>query len=211
MVCSAPKLGKDIRVVFISDGDQAPPANPQYMPEFSGKAGQVKGFIAGIGALTPSRIPKLDERDNIAGYWELEDVQRYATFGMAEVQSVLQMEGYHGRNAPHGSNPAEKANAHLSALNEDTLQRMAKVTGLSYTRLSTAGDLANAMTATKMAAWRPANTDLRIWLAIPAMLLILLFFLPPKVVIPGCIQDETRRINADSAVARQGRCNNVTS
>ena len=176
-------LGKDVRIAFISDGDQAPPANPKYMPEFSGKAGQIQGFIAGTGSLSPSRIPKLDDHDNVTGFWELEDVQRYATFGMAEVQSVLQMEqGYHGRNAPHGSNPEESTNANLSALKEDNLQKLAKVAGVAYRRLTSLQDLADAMTASRMAAWRPARTDLRIWLAIPAMLLILLFFMPPKAI-----------------------------
>lgn len=180
-ISQTPKLGKESRLVFMTDGDQAPPANPKYMPEFSGKVGEVKGYIAGTGSLTPSRIPKLDDKDNIESYWELEDVQRFATFGMAEVQSVLEMEGYHGRNAPHGANPEESSGAHYSALKESNLQRMAKVTGLDYTRLTSVRDLANAMNKTKMAAWRPARTDLRAWLAIPAMWLILLFFLPPKV------------------------------
>lgn len=180
-IMQTPRLGKDVRVVFISDGDQAPPANPKYMPDFPGKSGQVKGLIAGVGGLTPSRIPKLDDKDNINGYWELEDVQRFATFGLAEVQSVLQMEGYHGRNAPHGANPEESSGANLSALKENNLLRMAKVTGLEYRRLNSVQDLAKAMTPIKMAAWRPARTDLRAWLAIPAMGLILLFFMPPKI------------------------------
>lgn len=175
----APKLDKNMRLVFISDGHQAPPINPDYAPKFMGKIGAVHGGILGVGGQTPASIPKLDEDDNISGYWELEEVMRYATFGVSKkTQSVLEMENQHGRNAPFGSNPAEKTNAHLSALDESNLKELAKVTGLGYMRLSDTNAMADMLTSNKMATWRISKTDLRTLLAIPAMFLVVLFFVP---------------------------------
>ncbi len=173
----APALGKHMRLAFISDGQQAPPANPRYMPQFDGKPGMVKGMLFGAGGSTPQPIPKLDEQDNIAGYWELDDVQRYATFGMAEVQSVLQMES-HGRNAPHGAHPPEVANANLSALDAANLQRLAKITGLTYMPLRDSDSLAQQLTDYRQAQWRLARTDLRPLLAALALLFVLRYYLP---------------------------------
>jgi mxaL protein len=174
------RLDKDMRLAFISDGHQAPPINPDYAPKFEGKVGEVKGSIFGVGGTTPARIPKLDADDNISAYWELDEVMRYASFGVSKkTQSVLDMENeQHGRNSPHGKTPAESINAHLSALDESNLKALANVTGLDYFRLGNDNTMADVLTSNKLATWRKSTTDLRAWFAIPAMFLILLFFIP---------------------------------
>jgi mxaL protein len=85
----------------------------------------------------------------------------------------------HGRNAPHGRNPAEIADAHLSAVDESHLQELAAATGLRYLRLTEPRQFARSLTDRRLSTWRAALTDLRPWLALPAMLLILAYFLPP--------------------------------
>ena len=161
-----PQLGKQMRVMFFSDGQQAPPANPKYMPSYAGKAGEVQGYLVGMGKPTPSKIPKLDERNAVAGYWEQEEVQRFGNFGMAETLSVLAMENRQlDRNAGHGPGNALLENAHLSALDAHNLQRLAKSTGLNFVRLDDAGQGSGWATGLGMTAWRWADTDLRPWLA----------------------------------------------
>lgn len=173
------KLDNNMRIAFISDGNQAPPINPDYIPQFEGKVGAVSGSIFGIGGENPAHIPKLDTDNNISGYWELEEVMRYATFGVTrKTQSVLEMENHHGRNAPHGSNPAESTNAHLSALDESNLKALAKDTGVNYFRLTNTNSVVEQLTNSKMATWRTSKTDLRAWFATPALLLVILFFIP---------------------------------
>lgn len=174
-----PKLDKNMRLAFISDGHQAPPINPDYAPKFEGKVGDINGVIIGVGGNTPARIPKLDEDDNISAYWELEEVMRYATFGVSKkTQSVLDMENQHGRNAPHGSNPAEVSNAHLSALDEANLRALAKMTGIDYLSMSDTHTMSDMLTSNKMGTWRISKMDLRALFAIPAMFLVMLFFVP---------------------------------
>ncbi|WP_245835112.1 VWA domain-containing protein [Methylobacillus rhizosphaerae] len=181
------KLGPNTHLAFFTDGHQAPPSNPDYLPKFDGKPGEVKGILVGTGKEELSRIPKLDEHDNIIGYWELEEVMRFATFGMMTSKSVAAMEadmeveeedGLNNRNASHGRNPAEDTKANLSGLDEITLMRLSEMTGLDYQRLNTLRGFANDVTATSMATWRSGKTDLRPWFAIPALLMILAFFMP---------------------------------
>jgi len=174
----APKLGKDLRLAFITDGNQAPPVNPRYMPVFPGKPGAVKGYLLGMGKTALSPIPKLDEQDNVSGYWDQEEVMRYGTFGMAEVLSVLAMEGHQDRNAGHSASQSVLSNAHMSGLDETNLQRLSKTTGLEYHRIEHTQQLVQTLTASKMAIWRTADTDLRPWFAIPALLLLVAFFIP---------------------------------
>lgn len=173
-----PALGKQLRVMFFTDAQQAPPANPTYMPKFAGQPGQVQGYLVGMGQLSPSQIPKLDERNAVAGYWEQEEVQRFGNFGMAETLSVLAMEqGQHDRNGGHGPGNALLSNAHLSALDAGNLQRLATETGLHAVRLAHSGQAADWATSLGMTAWRWADTDLRPWLAMLASGLWLLFVL----------------------------------
>lgn len=174
------KLGGDVRLLFITDGHQAPPANPRYMPAFDGKPGAVKGVILGSGETALSPIPKLDDRNEISEYWTQEEAMRYGNFGMAETLSVLAMEqGQHDRNAGHGPGNDLLSTAHLSGLDEGNLRRLSGLTGLQYARMDDIHAMKESMLGHAMGTWRPALTDLRPWLALPALLLTLLFFLPP--------------------------------
>lgn len=165
-----PQLGKQMRLMFFTDGQQAPPANPRYMPTYAGKPGDVQGFLVGMGKPTPSKIPKLDEKNAVSGYWEQEEVQRFGNFGMAETLSVLAMEqGQHDRNAGHGPGNTLLENAHLSALDAQNLQPLAETTGLHFVRLDDAAQGGGWATGLGMTAWRWADTDLRPWLAWPAV------------------------------------------
>lgn len=165
-----PQLGKQMRLMFFTDGQQAPPANQRYMPTYAGKPGDVQGFLVGMGKPTPSKIPKLDEKNAVSGYWEQEEVQRFGNFGMAETLSVLAMEqGQHDRNAGHGPGNTLLENAHLSALDAQNLQRLAETTGLHFVRLDDTAQSSDWATGLGMTAWRWADTDLRPWLAWPAV------------------------------------------
>lgn len=174
------KMGGDVRLLFITDGHQAPPANPRYMHAFDGKPGAVKGVIMGSGKTALSPIPKLDDRNEISEYWTPEEALRYGNFGMAETLSVLAMEqGQHDRNAGHGPGNDLLSTAHLSGLDDGNLRRLSGLTGLQYARMDDIHAVKSAMLGRAMGTWRPTLTDLRPWLAFPAMLLTLLFFLPP--------------------------------
>lgn len=177
------KIDPSMRLLFITDGQQAPPGDPNYMPAFEGKAGEIKGIVLGAGAIEKSPIPKLDEQDNVTGYWELEDIQRYATFGMTRVQSALDMENQqkenqHGRNAGFGADTDAISKANLSGLDEVNLQNLAKNTGLDYLALTTTHGIADAVNTKNMRIWEKADTDLRPIFGFFALLMLTLYFIP---------------------------------
>ncbi len=173
-----PQFKRPLRLMFFSDGQQAPPANPKYLPTFAGKAGAVQGYLVGMGQATPARIPKLDEQNAVAGYWTQEEVQRFGNFGMAETLSVLAMEqGQHDRNAGHGPGNDVLSHAHLSALDASNLKRIARETGLTYQHLQQPSQSSDWATALGMTDWRLADTDLRPWLALLAVVCWLIYLL----------------------------------
>ena len=182
------KINPNLRLAFITDGHQAPPLSEGNTPQFEGKAGQVIGTVLGVGGSKPAPIPKFDEKNNVTGYWDKEEVMRFATFGVnRKTQSVLEMEeGYHGRNAPHGNNPAEAEEAHLSALDATHMAALAHQTGLEYSTLQQTSTLSGVLNASRFATWQPSIVDLRPWLAILCFIMALLYLVPQRWYQPIC-------------------------
>lgn len=172
----AGQLGSNFHVALMTDGEQAPPADPRYMPKFEGEVGKTKGYLLGVGKTEKSQIPKLDVHDEIVGYWQPEDVQRYANFGMARTLSVLAMEQrLQHRNAGHGPDDEAVNDAHLSGLDEANLKKIAQETGLHYQPLGKQATLSEVLQS-MVSQHRPEKTDLRPWLAMPAGILLLVYF-----------------------------------
>jgi len=63
----------DADLIFMSDGQEAPPPPWIGRPYFEGKAGLVKGLIVGAGGYKPSPIPKFDEFGHETGFWQPHD------------------------------------------------------------------------------------------------------------------------------------------
>ncbi|MGR9088211.1 MAG: vWA domain-containing protein, partial [Gammaproteobacteria bacterium] len=126
-------------VIFMTDGQEAPPVNPRYRADFSAVKGRQKGMIVGVGGLQAVPIPKFDERGEPAGYYTEDDVPQRSSFGESNLDPS-QIEGYNARNAPFGS-AAVKGSEHLSALNESYLESLAAEAGLHYARLKDSGQL----------------------------------------------------------------------
>ena len=70
----AAKMGEELRLVFLTDGHEAPPINDRFPPKTKAEAGEIDGIIVGVGGLDPKPIPKLDRRDQRLGYWQHNEV-----------------------------------------------------------------------------------------------------------------------------------------
>lgn len=158
----------DAQLLFITDGQEAPPVNPRYRTTFDEVRGRMQGLVIGTGALTPSPIPKFDSTGRRLGYVEADEVPHRSTFGLSELPPQ-EIEGYHARNAPFG-NRQVTATEHLSALREDYLQQLAADSGLGYLRLESAEQLSLALTRPQLAKPAPSYVDLRPWPAAFALL-----------------------------------------
>lgn len=165
---------KDTALVFISDGQEAPPLNPRYRTDFTDVKGKLKGLILGAGGLQPVPIPKFDSRGQRDGVYGPDDVPQRSSFGISDLNPES-IEGYDARNAPFGRHAAV-GNEHLTALQEHYLRQLALETGLHYQRLTGGEALAQAVKVPEYALTVVADADIRWRYALPILLLLLAIF-----------------------------------
>jgi mxaL protein len=166
----------DAQLLFITDGQEAPPINPRYRTTFDEVQGRMHGLVIGTGGLTPAPIPKFDPSGRRLGFVEPDEVPHRSTFGLSEM-APDEIEGYHARNAPFG-NREVTATEHLSALREDYLRQLAVDSGLSYLRLESGDQLTHALTRRERARTAPSPVDLRPWPAALALLCLAVVYRP---------------------------------
>lgn len=165
-------------LVFVSDGQEAPPLDPRNRPAFDGKPGEVAGLVVGVGSLVPSRIPKFDPSGRALGFWEADEV----------LQSDPRNKGRGGTDEAMTGEAGEVVEAvtagggseHLSSLREAHLKLLAGDTGLAYHRLASTVTFIEALTAPSLARPVPARLALSPALAGLALLLLLWRQLPRR-------------------------------
>ena len=167
-------------LVFITDGQEAPPLNPRYRPAFDDKPGEVAGLIVGVGDLVPSPIPKTDPEGRPLGFWRANEVAqtdprsqgRNASAGNESMVDDRALDAAPALGAVPGSE-------HLSSLREGYLRLLAGEQGMAFHRLQSAGGLAAAMASAPLARPTPVRVEARHALAGLAMCLLLARFLQP--------------------------------
>ena len=144
-------------VLFMSDGQEAPPLDTQEIPLFDDlKTGEVHGWIMGVGGDIPRPIPKTDSQGRPLGYWHPED--------------VVQLEGSQG----------PQSQEHLSSVREPYLRALADQTGLGFTRLQGFDSVAKVLSGSREARERRVPTDMD-WLPLGIALLLLALRFRPDV------------------------------
>lgn len=121
-------------LVFMTDGQEAPPLPWSGGPAFEAKPGAVKGLLVGVGGYALSPIPKYDDNGREIGFYGSDDVLQESRFGLPPPGAELRP-GYNPRNAPFGNVHVNK-NEHLSSVREPYLKALAQKTGLTYTHLT---------------------------------------------------------------------------
>jgi mxaL protein len=157
-------------LVFVTDGHEAPPLDPNQRPAFDDKPGEVAGVIVGVGALKPSPIPKSDALGRPLGFWAADDV--------AQTNPHLPNRDFSERDeVPAASLGATLGSEHLSSLREGYLRLLANENGLAYASLRGDG-LAVALRAPALSRPVMTTVDLRNALAALALVLLLVQWLP---------------------------------
>jgi mxaL protein len=165
-------------VIFLTDGQEAPPLPPSGLPAFDGKPGEVSGLIVGVGADAKSPIPKFDGEGREVGVYGPQDVPQDNRFGLPPAGAEL-LPGYNPRNAPFGAESAG-GDEHLSSLREEYLRKLASVTGLGFVRLAANPDLVAAVRGSLKKRSVSAASDIGVYPAgLALVLLVLLYGLPP--------------------------------
>lgn len=166
--------GSGSRLVFMTDGQEAPPVNPRYRPDFSSVKGAISGLLVGVGGMELAQIPKYNSRGEQEGFYKADDVPHQSTFGLSNLNPE-EIEGYNARNAPFGSE-AVAGNEHMSYLHEAYLQQLSAEAGLHYQRLTGSQPLIEALQAADIAEQKQVETDVRWRAALAALVLLMLVF-----------------------------------
>lgn len=138
-------------IVFISDGQEAPPLDPAYPPRVIEDLPEnsIRGWLVGAGADAPSPIPRIDEEGHRQGYWRADEVVQLSAFGDTSAPAI----------------------EHLSAVREPHLRSLADQLGFNYARLTGLASLSETLRDPRFVRRRPEPTDLH-WL--PAALAVLI-------------------------------------
>lgn len=146
-------LDEESRLVFFSDGHESPPIRDGLLPRIMDGVGGVRGLVVGVGGDELVEIPKFAESGRRMGVWEKDDVvQKFLTDEVRETTGV----------------------EHLSSLREGYLQELAGKAGLEYVRLRGTGEFADRLQASSLAFSRTAATDIRWFIALLALGLLLI-------------------------------------
>jgi mxaL protein len=150
-VLTAQETNPRADVVFITDGQEAPPLDLKYPPTLLDDLPKqtIHGWLIGAGAYTPSPIPRIDEEGHRQGYWRADEVLQPSALGDTT------------------SPPIE----HLSAVREPHLQKLAQQLDFNYAHLTGPASLSEAIRDRRYARRQPTPTDLY-WL--PASIAVLL-------------------------------------
>jgi mxaL protein len=144
------KLPDKPGLIFISDGQEAPPIHPDHRPAIDGKPGEVRGMLIGAGGLTPVAIPKYDPSGNLLGFWGADDVMQTDRYsdggGVKALGEVAAQEP--GKKKIEGTE-------HLSSL--------------GYHRMESVANFYAAMESPRLAAANRSETDVAHFLAIAAL------------------------------------------
>lgn len=162
-------------LVFISDGQEAPPLDLRNRPHFDDKPGEVAGLIVGVGELKASPIPKTDPQGRPLGFWGADEVSQADPRNQGRGASVDGEKMVDDAAGPAGGGPgATPGSEHLSALREAYLRLLAAENGFGFHRLRSVEAFAAAVSAPGLARPVEVRGDLRLGLMSLALLLLLI-------------------------------------
>ncbi|MDF1583399.1 MAG: VWA domain-containing protein [Methyloprofundus sp.] len=167
---------RDSHLVFLTDGQEAPPVNPRYKPDFSDLKGKLKGLLVGVGGLQNVPIPKYNNQGQQQGVYQQDDVPHRSTFGMAPTSSVP-AGNFNARNAPFGG-AIVTGDQHLTRLYEPYLQQLSKEVAWSYHRLESSELLNRALQTPLFAQQKQVQSDIRPYFAVLVLILLSLVYFP---------------------------------
>ncbi len=155
------QLDEPTRLLFFTDGHEAPPLHPDVQPKFTGAVGAVGGLIVGVGGEKPVPIPKFDLEGNPQGVFSSDEVLHVDEFSLS-------------RMSEDEVARAVKNAQHLSSLHQDYLVSLADRTGLGYHPLGANAAFVSAIESAALGIRKMAETDLRRFFAAVALLAVLL-------------------------------------
>jgi mxaL protein len=147
-------VGGRPKVLFLTDGQEAPPLDGEGVPLFDDlKRGDIGGWLVGVGGYTPRPIPRTDADGRPVGYWHADEVVQ--------------------RQDAAANGKATVSREQLSDVREPYLRRLAREVGFAYVHLTNFESIRAAMLSPRFAVRGPAPADFA-WVAAAMALLALL-------------------------------------
>ena len=168
------QIGDNTRLIFITDGHEAPPINPQFLPKFKGKPGNVKGAILGVGGDVPLRIPKYDPNGKFIGFWRAGEVQQIDSYSAG--RPVEQAESMSGVDTNNLDERIASGTEHFSSLKESYLISVADRLELEYKRIVSADDMQRSLLSKSLTVATDGRKDISRWIAALGFLSLLASF-----------------------------------
>lgn len=155
-------LDRPTRLVFVTDGHEAPPINPDFAIPIDPAASDVSGLIVGVGGDVPVPIPLFDHTGAVAGFWSADDVQQVDSLSLGRRSSGGEpMVGVDARDIEQR---IARGTEHLSSVRETYLTRLAEESGLDYVRLDSVAGLVGPLTNRALGERESLASDVH-WLA----------------------------------------------
>ena len=154
-------VGGRPKVLFLTDGQEAPPVEGEGLAMFDDlKRGDIGGWLIGVGGYTPRPIPRTDADGRPMGYWHADEVMQ--------------------RDPRSTDRPTTSSHEQLSEVREPYLRKLARQVGFEYQHLSTIDSVRQAMLTPRFADSRRAPTDFAWVVAAVGLLALLVGYWPTR-------------------------------
>lgn len=159
---------RKLNLVMITDGDEMPQRAAPIVTELAKLRGKVKGVLLGVGGDALQPIPRLNQNDEITGYWTREDAVLEGNHPnlLPYVRALAP-----GEKAPDGM--LDEVTEHISSYNKNVMQVLAQASGFKLIRVYTPLDAVNALKQSDFQKQAQAERDARWIFALVAAVLVL--------------------------------------
>ncbi|HPH07925.1 MAG TPA: VWA domain-containing protein [Methylotenera sp.] len=155
---------RNLNLVYISDGDEMPARSAPIVTDLAKLRGKIHGLILGVGGDALQPIPRLNQKDEIVGYWTREDAVLEGNHPnlLAQVRALAP-----GERAPEGT--LDEVTEHISSFNKVFMQALSLASGFKLVRINTPKDAVNALNNAEFQKEAMAERDARWIFALIAM------------------------------------------
>lgn len=170
-----PEVGEHTRVVFVSDGHEAPPLHERYRPKLSSSIERLGGLIVGLGGSELVRIPKFGLNGESQGFWRASEVMQVDSYRMGRGNG----EALAGVDQSDLKQRLAAGREHLSSLKEQHLMSLSSEAGMDYVTVASVEEFERALALPVL--WHDIDTELSYseYLAAAALICLMLRLLLP--------------------------------
>jgi len=158
-----------LNLLFVTDGDETPRRSAARLTGLQALRGRIKGTLVGVGGESLQPVPRLDEDNQIVGYWQAADAVREG-FHPNNVAALTGLEA--GVASPGGG--LDDVDEHLSAMRGRYLMELGTAAGFDFVHARSPSEFATTATRPAAADISHAPRDVRPLFALLAALLVVL-------------------------------------